>query len=671
MRTGEAGVLAGLNRALIGACAVVALPVGLALAQDDARQRIEAVTLSSGGLAEIRRSVRVDGATGFGFDVPLDQVDDILKSLIVRDPAGGVASMSLDGLSPVEETFRRLPFSPDDMNALPRLLAALQGIAVRASSGGRTVEGTVLGVETAQPGEGADAAREPLLSVMTGEGRIAVLRLRADTELDILDAAMRESLREAAAVSGRGRTDGTRTVAISLEGDGQRDVVLDYVVPAPVWKTAYRLMLGSAEEARLQAWAVIENATGEDWGGVAVTLSSGAPVTLAQRLHQRYWHTRPEIPVMAQTAEPPRPDRFRGAAAEEVELFSDQAASLGRKMVAAPQAAPAQAPAPSAPAAQAVAAEGEAAAVYRLPTSVDLPAGRTLSVPFIDATLTAERISLFQPERGDVHPISALRIENTTGASLPAGIVTVYAPDEEGYAGDAQLQGLPPEESRMVSFAADRKVEVTTEAGRDETVYRASLAEGVLRATHITRATTTYTIQGAEDAPRTVVIEHPRRPGWRFSSPALVEETPTHHRLRAELEAGETARIAATFERTETETIGLVEADTETLVFWSGQVDDRQAAGKLADLAERRREIARAETQVAEIGREVEQASENQARIRENLAAVPDDSALGQRYVSMLEDEEDRIAELGERRRQAEQRLSELRADFAAFVRSI
>lgn len=671
MRTGKAGVLAGLNKTLIGACAVVALPVGLALAQDDARQRIEAVTLSSGGLAEIRRSVRVDGAAGFGFDVPLDQVDDILKSLIVRDPAGGVASMSLDGLSPVEETFRRLPFSPDDMNALPRLLAALQGIAVRASSGGRTVEGTVLGVETAQQGEGTDAAREPLLSVMTGEGRIAVLRLRADTELDILDAAMRESLREAAAVSGRGRTDGTRTVAIALEGDGQRDVLLDYVVPAPVWKTAYRLMLGSAEGARLQAWAVIENATGEDWGGVAVTLSSGAPVTLAQRLHQRYWHARPEIPVMAQTAEPPRPDRFRGAAAEEVELFSDQAASLGRKMIAAPQAAPAQAPAPSAPAAQAVAAEGEAAAVYRLPAPVDLPAGRTLSVPFIDATLTAERISLFQPERGDVHPISALRIENTTGASLPAGIVTVYAPDEEGYAGDAQLQGLPPDESRMVSFAADRKVEVTTEAGRDETVYRASLAEGVLRATHITRATTTYTIGGAEDAPRTVVIEHPRRPGWRFSSAALVEETPTHHRLRVELEAGGTARIAATFERTETESIGLVEADTETLVFWSGRIDDPQTAGKLADLAERRREIARAETQLAEIGHEAERASENQARIRENLAAVPGDSGLGQRYVSMLEDEENRIAELGERRRQAEQRLSELREDFAAFVRTI
>ncbi|WP_234273521.1 DUF4139 domain-containing protein [Billgrantia zhangzhouensis] len=663
-------MLAVLNKTLIRACVVVAMPAGLAFAQDDTQHRIEAVTLSSGGLAEIRRSVRVDGAAEFGFDVPLDQVDDVLKSLVVRDPAGGVASVTLDGLSPVEETFRHLPFSPDDLNALPRLLDALQGITVRASSGGRTVEGTVLGVETTQRSEEGGAGAEALLSVMTEEDRIAVLRLRPDTELDILDTEMRENLREAAVVSGRGRMDDMRTIAIALEGDGTRDLLLDYVVPAPVWKTAYRLLLDDGDETRLQAWAVIENATGEDWRSVAVTLSSGAPVTLTQRLHQRYWHVRPEIPVMAQTAVPPQPDRFRGVAAEKAQNTADQAALPNVQRMAVGQAA-APAPGPSAPVALATAAEGEAAAIYRLPAPVDLPVGRTLSVPFIDTELTAERISLFQPERDDVHPVSALRIENTTGVSLPPGIVTIYAPDEEGYAGDAQLSGLPTGESRMVSFAADRKVEVMTEAGRDESVYRASLGEGVLRATRITRATTIYRIQGAKDAPRTIVIEHPRRQGWHFSSDVLEEHTPTYHRLRVEVEAGSSAEVAASHERTETESIALVEADTDTLVYWSGRIDDSRTADMLADLVERRREIARAETQVEVIGRELARTSQNQARIRENLAAVPEDSTLSQRYVSMLEEEEDRITELDGRHQQAEQRLAELREGFATSVREL
>lgn len=669
MRTQKAIILPTLNRTMLGACALFALPVGLAYAQDNA-QRIEAVTMSLGGLAEIHRSVRVNGTTGFDFEVPLDQVDDILKSLIVRDPAGGVASISLDGLSPVEETFRHLPYTPDDMHSLPRLLGTLQGISVRASSGGRTVEGAVLGVETKPQGPNSEGDLDPILSVMTKDGQLAVLRLRADTELDILDTAMREKLREAALVSGRGRVDAMRTIAISLENNSERDVRLDYVVPAPVWKTAYRLMLGAENGARLQAWAVIENATGEDWRDVALTLSSGAPVTLAQQLHQRYWHERSQLPVLAQAATPPRPDAFKGYAAD---MANEQAETLTRQRTSSPPMAlaPASTVELSMAVAQAETAEGEAAAIYRLPRPIDLAAGRTLSVPFIDTELEVKRISLFQPENGSVHPISALKVENATGTTLPPGIVTVYAANAEGYAGDAELRGLPAGESRMVSFATDRKVEVATSMDRDEALFRASLSKGVLRATRITRAKTTYTVAGAQDRPRTVIIEHPRRDGWRFTSPALDENTPTHHRLRVELAQGATAEVAAVHERTDTEIIELINADTDTLVFWSGQIDDAGTTEILTALAQKRREIAGSEQQSADIAQNLDRASANQTRIRENLAALPSDSALGQRYVAMLEQEENRIAELGERRQQVEATLAELRADLDKFVREL
>jgi hypothetical protein len=666
MKTRKATILPALNRAMMSACVLVALPVGLAVAQEEA-QRIEAVTMSLGGLAEIHRSVRVNGATGFDFDVPLDQVDDILKSLIVRDPAGGVASMSLDGLSPVEETFRHLPYTPEDMQSLPRLLGTLQGISVRAASGGRSVGGMVLGVETNAHGEKGDADRDPILSVMTKDGQLAVLRLRADTELDILDATVREKLREAASVSGRGRTDDMRTVAISLEGTSERDVRLDYVVPAPVWKTAYRLMLGAEKGARLQAWAVIENATGEDWRNVALTLSSGAPVTLAQRLHQRYWHERIQVPILAQAATPARPDAFKGYTAE---MADEQVETLTRQRAGSPSMAPAPSIAaePSMAVAQAGTTEGEAAAIYRLPNPIDLSAGRTLSVPFIDDELEAERISLFQPESGSVHPISALKLQNATGKTLPPGIVTVYVANEEGYAGDAELRSLPAGESRMISFATDSKVEVTTNAGGDEVVFRAILSRGVLRATRITRAQTTYTVVGAQDRPRTVVIEHPRREGWRFTSPSLNESTPTHHRLRVELAKGATAEIATVNERTDIESIELINADTDSLLFWSGQIDDAGTIETLGQLAERRGEIAITEQQMSEIAQDIDRASANQTRIRENLAALPTDSSLGQRYVSMLEEEENQIAELGERRREVEARLTQLRKDLAKVV---
>lgn len=657
---------------LAGLCVAISAPVSLVLAQDGDGYRIEAVTLSSGGLAEIRRSISLDEAAALGFDVPLDQVDDILKSLLVYDPAGGVAAITLDGPSLVKETFRGLPFTPGDLGALPRLLDTLQGVPVRVSSSGRTVEGMVLGVDSAAPAESEEEEPAPLLSILTEQGQLVTIRLRADAQLDILDPALRESLRQAVLVSGQGRVAGMRNIKIGLEGTGPREVRLDYVVPAPVWKTAYRLILDAEGAARLQAWAIIENASGDDWSDVQLTLSSGAPVTLAQRLYQRYWHQRPEVPVFAQTIAAPDPDLYRETGAGQefysgaAELVMADAMRLGS--AALPTSAPIS---PSAPMAPADATEGATAATYLLPMPVDLAAGQTMSVPFIDAELTAERISLFQPERGEVHPIATLRLENTTGASLPPGLVTVYAPQEEGYAGDAQLANVPAGETRMISFAADRKVEVSTEYGNSQTVYRATLVDGVLRVSGVTRTDTIYTITGAQDAPRTVVIEHPRQAGWTLSSDALQSTTPTHYRLQATLAAGGAAKVVASVERTDLQSIALVDSDADTLLYWVGQLDDPATAAILTELAKSRQDIARAENALAELEQDLGNASDGQARIRENLAAVPADSALAGRYLEMLETEENRIADLDTRRQAAKQALETLTRAFSEKVSSL
>lgn len=661
-----------LRLLLSGICVAVTIPVGLVQAQEGEAYRIEAVTLSSGGLAEVRRSIMLDDAAALGFDVPLDQIDDILKSLLVYDPAGGVAAITLDGPTPIEETFRGLPFTPDDLTALPRLLGTLQGVPVKVSSGGRTVEGMVLGVETTASAETEGEEPAPLLSVITEAGQLLTIRLRADTELDILDEAVRDSLRQAALVSGKGRVAGMRTIMVGLDGTGPREVELDYVVPAPVWKTAYRLVLDADGVARLQAWAVIENASGDDWSDVEVTLSSGAPVTLAQRLYQRYWHQRPEVPVFAQTIAPTDPDVYREADAEQLYALGSAEMSDSLRMIAGSAAVPAPiAMAPSAPVAVAQAGEGVAAATYVLPMPIDLPAGQTMSVPFIDAQLTAERISLFQPERGEVHPIATLRLENTTGASLPPGIVTVYAPQEEGYAGDAQLANVPQGETRMISFAADRKVEVTTEYGGEQTAYRATLADGLLRVTSTTRANTTYAISGATDAPRTVVIEQPRQSGWTLSSDALETTTPTHYRLEAKLEAGGTAKVVATMERTDLQSIALIDTDADTLFYWVDQLGDTDTATALTQLAEARKDISRAEIVLADLVQELDILVDGQARIRDNLSAVPPDSSLAKRYLEALEADEDRIAELDTRRQEAEQALAQLNEAFRQQVSQI
>jgi len=642
-----------------------------------ATNRIESLTLSSGGMAEIHRRAQVDGKGIVRIEVPLAQVNDILKSLVIRDAGGQVGGLVLDGLSPVEETFSRLPFTPEDMGSLPSLAAALQGVKIRVSSGGRSIEGMSLGVSNQAVTEGPNTRNEQWVSVMTDTGQAQTLRMGADATLDILDPAMRDKLQQAAQVSGRGRTDTVRSIAIELSGKGERAVDIDYVVSAPVWKTAYRLMTTDQNTARLQAWAVLENASGEDWNGVNVTLSSGAPVMFSQALLERHWNQRQQLAVSASTATPGRLDNVAQTDDVRAELAEPASNMRARKSMPPPPPLPApvmMAPPPSpiagaisAPSGETIGQEGQTSASYRLPTPVTLQAGRTLSVPFIDAELPSERLSVFQPERRSVYPVAAVLMKNNTKTSLPPGILTVYNA-QDGHVGDAQMPALPAGEDRMASFAEDRKVTITTEAKPQEQITQVVLADGVLRATRLTRLATTYAIKGAADAPRTVLIEHPRRNGWTFTSEALTGATPSHHRLRTTVAAGGTAKVEAMAERSDVQQITLLDADANALFRWSGTAADPKTAAQLKELAERRTRLTQADAELETLGTEQEEAVANQGRIRENLAAVPADSSLGQRYAKALGQEEDRIAEIGKRRQQAQAKVQALRKELVAAL---
>ncbi len=641
--------------------------------------KIDRITLSSGGLAEITRSAQVQGGESVQIPVPLEQVDDMLKSLVVRDPAGAVGGISLEGLSPVEETFRRLPFSPEQMSSLPALAQALQGVPVRATSGGRSIQGAVLGVmtEASAAGERDEAPPVHVLSVMSDDGQIRTLALGSDASLDILDDSLKQKIREAAAVSGRGQTDQVRTLTIALAGEGERAVGLSYVVSAPVWKTAYRLVTGDNGRARLQAWAIIENATGEDWRDVDLTLSSGAPVTLSQQLLKRYWHTRPEVPVVAQAAEPPRPDNETAVPRVRPKMESLRA-------VQAPRPAPAPSAAggsaafmadaamsqPSRAANEAIAEEGQTSAIYAFPKPVSLAAGQTYSAPFIDTQVDAQRVSVFRPGQGGSHPVAALFLKNDTQASLPPGILTVYD-NQEGYVGDAQLLAMPKGESRMASFASDNKVTIRSEATPQEVVSQVTVADGVLKVTQRARLDTTYSITGAADAPRTVIIEHPRRAGWRFSSDALDSSTASSYRLRVALTAGARAEVKAEEEQTRNETFALADAGQDDLLYWSGVAADAGTASSLARLAQLRAGLAQAQASLDRLSGERERSAQNQARIRDNLGSVPAQSELAQRYLSALGKEEDSIAGLDADIAKARAALDSQHKEMAEFIRKM
>jgi hypothetical protein len=76
-------------------------------------------------------------------------------------------------------------------------------------------------------------------------------------------------------------------IEIRLVDARSHRLTVSYVVGAPMWKPTYRVVLPSKAggEALLQGWAVVDNISGEDWNGIGLSLTSGAPISFRYDLH--------------------------------------------------------------------------------------------------------------------------------------------------------------------------------------------------------------------------------------------------------------------------------------------------------------------------------------------------------------------------------------------------
>ncbi|MCS4089552.1 DUF4139 domain-containing protein [Rhizobium sp. BK176] len=657
------------RKILLSTVAAIAMLQPLsALAEGVTNSPVKSVTLSSGGLAEIRRTATLDGNGEIRIEVPLDQVNDILKSLVVFDPKGTVKDLSLAGPNPLDETFKNLPFTPDDLTALPKLLTSLKGSKVTVE-GRNNGAGTVLGVETEKRSEGAEAT---YLNLMGDDGLISRYELDGASTVKFDDPAVRAKIAAAVAVVGNNVTDTARNVVVKIDGKGKRAVDFSYVVAAPIWKTSYRVVVGAGGKARLQAWAVLENATGEDWNDVGIVLNSSSPVTLTQRLHDRFWKQRNELPIAVDNVGIPEADK---GAVRNLLAKADLGGARAQRAVPA-MAAPlamadgvvAESPEMSY-AQSAAASEGDISATFKLDGTYDIHNGDTVSVPIVDKEVAAELVSLFRPDRGDSHPISAVSLENSTGVSLPGGILTVY--DSNGaYIGDSSLLGLPNGDTRMSSFALDKKVNVETKTDSGIKTVEIKVVDGVLVTKNVMREETTYVVHGAADAERTVLIEHPKRDGWEFSSTDLKSESASDYRLKVKVAKGETREVKAVLTRPGGESYQLADLNAADLAQWSSTSLDPVIKDKLS-------ELSRAKKDEFETRRQLERASEehnalqaSQERTRENLKVMPAGSDQQKEYVEKLSEFEKRIDQNEAAQAQMRETLSKFTSRVEDIIRT-
>jgi hypothetical protein len=659
---------------------------------------LKRVLLSSGGVAYFEHEAVVEGDGELALDVRLDQVDDVLKSIIVLDDAGGVGSIRLPGRSPLKEAFRDLPFDQQALTSPVWLLSSLQGaeIAVR---GGREIEGRLIAVEAEKVTlpDNAGVVTRNRVSVLTERGVQQFVLEEADA-VRFVDPALEAQVDEALAALARHRVRDRRTLAIDAPGEGRRLVRVGYVVGAPLWKASYRLSINGDEEGLLQGWAVIENLSGIDWDEVELTVASGNPVTFRQALYMAYFVDRPEIPVEVLGRVLPPPDTgtvvlrqemaeaspepeyraapgLAGAAMMLEEAFEDAGAGTEgsrRREQAAKTAAPA---AMAQAALAAVREEAATQVVFRLPEPVTVASGESLLVPIVDAAVGAETVGLYQPATHARHPLAAVRLDNDTGTGLPPGVLTLY---EQGrgatYVGDARLAPLPAGETRLLSFALDQKVVIDREVDTARHVAKGTISRGVLRLSVRRSETTTYRINSSAQEERQLLLEHPRRAGWELVEPDAdgVELAERAYRIPVTVGAGAEHQLTVSLERPVVEEVVLADLWADQLQAYASSRDLSQALRSAFErLATMRAELDRLRLRIEQIEGERADIYDDQARLRENLRRLSADSDLRQRYLAKMTEQEDWLDRLQVEQDEVERALDAAENALAEAIRDL
>lgn len=670
-----------------------------ALGQQEAALPVTNITLYRSGVGyfERRGEVQDDAQVQIRFNT--DQINDILKSMVLLDLDGGMIEAARYGSK--EPLARRLASFAVDISDNPpmgELLNRLRGARVSVSTLEGKVAGVVMGVEKRQvPVLEKGVVERPFVNLVTDTG-IRSVDLSNVTGLEILDKELAAELSKALAALSEHRADNTKTVDLSFRGQGGRRIVVAYVHEMPVWKTSYRLVLPdtSGGEPTLQGWAIVENTTDEDWNDVSLSLVAGQPVGFQMDLYQPLFLTRPIVPVPVTAGVAPR--------AYEGEFVDwDKEMARAKSMMAPGSPAPALADAMVARrlrsggaggemasmemrdqsinaadfahyAAQAQASAGEVGEVfqYKLRQPVNIERRRSAMLPILSAAIQGDRVSIFNRNDGLDHPMRGVDMTNTSGMQLMPGPISVF--DGAAYAGDAQVGHITAGEERLLAYAVDLEVLVNTEERSDSNLVTLRIVNGLIEETRRSQFTTKYVFKNNDkDDARTIVVEHAKNDGWDLVKPEKPKsETNSGYRFEVKVDKDASSLLEVVIERTDSQKLAMTSYDLQTLLVYArdGKASD-QVVAAVREAARLQQRVFEVDQQVARIEQERNEIMADQGRVRENMTRIDRNTDLYSRYIQKLGEQETRLEEMVGQLEKLRSERQQRQAELEQYLRNL
>jgi len=283
---------------------------------------------------------------------------------------------------------------------------------------------------------------------------------------------------------------------------------------------------------------------------------------------------------------------------------------------------------------------------YNLTEPVTIRKNESALVPILQANIDADRVTLVSSNgNSTTQPLRALWITNNTGLTLDSGSFSIV--ENGNFGGEGLLDPIHDKEKRLLSYAADQAVHVSTEKQLNNSkVTHITASKGVLVLHSAVQNEITYVVHNSAADARTIVLEHPVQRGYELTSDVKpTETTPTVYRFRLAADPGKTVRLRVAASHRGATTYQLTRSDENQIAYIiseSGNDANLQAA--LAPILEARRHVAETQVAVDQTKSTLDALRQDEDRQRSNITALATaDKTSRDRFVHDLNQTEDKI----------------------------
>jgi hypothetical protein len=364
-----------------------------------------------------------------------------------------------------------------------------------------------------------------------------------------------------------------QNVVMSLDGR-EHDLQVGYIARTPVWRPSYRLVIEN-DGARLQAWGIVQNLSGEDWRNISLSLIAEAPLAFDASLATPVIPPRPIVTdggdviavvprsetSLADAPPPPPPGAPPPAAEADQSTLEEERAAVesargprakpeignvgavgkkgkkgGRTQSQADASVPiarmralAGQPAPQAAYSRQTKNLSALAAIavqagttrYELPTPISIPNQSATMVMLLDRQIPGEAIALYAPDGGvpesSSHPFRVARFTNKTGGLLERGPLAIFS--NGAFLGQGMTDALPDGATATVPFALERGLAVeVSRTNREEGARLYHIEGAVLTIGRDEVFVTKYHVKNGGDRAVRLLVKHPRMSGARLNN---------------------------------------------------------------------------------------------------------------------------------------------------------